>query len=86
MASETTYSRTKAAQTAERITKSNAYKTNTYYFDKDNLFVWYENTRGYLHILKPSIFRMNGRILWYRIKEYLLTKDDTLKEVSLLPE
>lgn len=40
------------------------------------------NTKGYYHIIIPSKVNINGKFAYYQIIDYLLTKDNMLKECS----
>lgn len=55
-----------------------AYKNNQY-----NIY-WFINSKGYLHVLRPSIEKMNGRIINYIIKDFMLTKDNMLQDKGVL--
>ena len=54
------------------------YKNNQY-----NIY-WFINSKGYLHVLRPSIEKMNGRIVNYIIKDFMLTKDNMLQDKGVL--
>ena len=45
-------------------------------------FYFYINTKGYYHIIIPSKVNFNGKFAYYQIVDYLLTKDNMLKECS----
>lgn len=82
MVKQTVYSGTKVVETAYRITGNDGYTTNTYYYNGEFKFVWYENSNGYIHILRPRRVKSCGEILFCGIQEFLLTKKDTLKEIG----
>ena len=49
-----------------------------------NNIYWFINSKGYLHVLRPSIEKMNGRIVNYIIKDFMLTKDNMLQDKGVL--
>lgn len=55
---------------------------NKYYQSAEGNFYFYINTKGYYHIVKPCKINYDGHFSHYEIKDCLLTKDGTLKEVS----
>lgn len=55
------------------------YTPNQVYRNEKHNIYYYINTHGYMHILKASTVRMDGKILYYTIKDYLLTKDNMLE-------
>lgn len=40
---------------------------------------YYINNHGYIHILKPNKITIDGKILYFTIGDYLLTKNNTLQ-------
>lgn len=59
-----------------------AFYINKYYKSCEGAFYWYENSKGYIHIIRPCTVSLNGKISHYTIKDFLLTVDNMLKEVS----
>ena len=59
------------------------YPNQTYKNNKYNIY-WFVNSKGYLHVLRPSIEKMNGRIVNYTIKDFMLTKDNMLQDKGVL--
>lgn len=55
------------------------YTVNQVYKNEKHNIYYYINNHGYMHILKASTMRMDGKILYYTIKDYLLTKDNMLE-------
>ena len=59
------------------------YTNHTYKNNQYNIY-WFINSKGYLHVLRPSIEKMNGRIVNYIIKDFMLTKDNMLQDKGVL--
>ena len=59
------------------------YPNHTYKNNQYNIY-WFVNSKGYLHVLRPSIEKMNGRIVNYTIKDFMLTKDNMLQDKGVL--
>ena len=59
------------------------YPNQTYKNNQYNIY-WFINSKGYLHVLRPSIEKMNGRIINYIIKDFMLTKDNMLQDKGVL--
>ena len=45
---------------------------------------WFINSKGYLHVLRPSNVTMNGKIIGYAINDYMLTKDNMLDDKGMI--
>ena len=59
-----------------------SYIPNKYYKSAKGNFYYFINTKGYYHIIKPCRMRLDGEISHYEIVDYLLTKDNMLRESS----
>ena len=59
------------------------YSNHTYKNNQYNIY-WFINSKGYLHVLRPATEKMNGRILNYTIKDFMLTKDNMLQDKGVL--
>lgn len=59
-----------------------SYIPNRYYKSAEGGFWFYINTKGYYHIIKPCRVKYDGVFDHYEIVDYLLTKENTLKEIS----
>lgn len=59
-----------------------SYYPNKYYKSAEGNFYYYRNTKGYYHIVRPCRIRYEGEFSHYEIIDYLLTKDNTLKETK----
>ena len=59
-----------------------SYIPNKYYKPAEGKFYFYINTKGYYHIIIPNKVNVNGKFAYYQIVDYLLTKDNMLKECS----
>ena len=59
-----------------------SYIPNKVYKSAEGGFYFYINTKGYYHILKPCRVRYDGEFSHYEITDSLLTKENTLREVS----
>jgi hypothetical protein len=71
----------KALETMEKIMDDvKSWYVNKVYFNSKHNIYWFINKNGYLHILKPESLKMNGKPLHYIIQDYLLTKDNMLKD------
>lgn len=55
------------------------YTPNKVYKNEKHNIYFFVNTYGYMHILKPYAVKMDGRVLYYSIEDYLLTKDNMLQ-------
>lgn len=70
----------KAMATMEKIKNDVvAYIPNKTYKNKIHNIFWFINSHGYMHILRPTSVKMDGKILYYAIEDYLLTKDNMLE-------
>lgn len=58
------------------------YIPNKVYKSAEGEFYFYINTKGYFHILKPCGVKYGEKIIHYEITDYLLTKENTLRETS----
>jgi hypothetical protein len=59
------------------------YPNQTYKNNQYNIY-WFINSKGYLHVLRPATEKLNGRIVNYTIKDFMLTKDNMLKDKGVL--
>ena len=59
-----------------------SYIPNKIYKSAEGDFYFYINTKGYFHILKPCRIKYNGNFSHYEIADYLLTKENSLREIS----
>lgn len=59
-----------------------SYIPNKYYKSVEGEFYYYINTKGYYHIIKPCRVKVDGKFSHYEITDYLLTKDNMLRESS----
>lgn len=59
-----------------------SWYTNKYYKSAEGNFYFYINSKNYFHIVKPCKIKYDGEFSHYEIVDYLLQKDDTLKETS----
>ena len=59
------------------------YPNQTYKNNQYNIY-WFINSKGYLHVLRPSNVTMNGKIIGYAIHDYMLTKDNMLQDKGVL--
>lgn len=48
--------------------------------------LFYVNSKGYLHVLRPSTVKLNGTITGYCLIDYMLTKDNKIQEKSRTKE
>lgn len=55
------------------------YTPNKVYKNEKYSIYYFVNNHGYMHILKPYAVKMDGKILYYAIEDYLLTKDNMLQ-------
>lgn len=75
----------KALETEEKIKGDIlAYYTNKVYKNTNYNIYWFINQRGYLHVLRPSNVKMNGKIIGYAIHDYMLTKDNMLDDKGIV--
>lgn len=58
------------------------YAPNKYYKSAEGNFYFYINIKGFYHIVRPCKIKYDGEFSHYEIVDYLLTKDDTLKETK----
>ena len=73
----------KTQETRNRIMGSrNSYSPNKYYKSAEGNFYFYINTKGYYHIVRPCRIKYDGEFSHYCIMDYLLTKEDTLKQTK----
>lgn len=56
-----------------------AYIPNKVYKNQIHNIFWFINSHGYMHILRPTAVRIDGKILYYAIEDYLLTKDNMME-------
>lgn len=59
------------------------YPNQTYKNNRYNIY-WFINSKGYLHVLRPSNVIMNGKIIGYAINDYMLTKDNMLDDKGMI--
>lgn len=59
-----------------------SYCPNKYYRSAEGNFYFYINTKEFYHIVRPCKIKYDGKFSHYEIVDYLLTKDDTLKEIK----
>ena len=59
------------------------YSNQTYKNNQCNIY-WFVNSKGYLHVLRPSNVTMNGKIIGYAIHDYMLTKDNMLDDKGIV--
>lgn len=72
-----------ALETKQKIIENRyTYTINKVYKNEEHNIYWYINQHGYLHILKPHVMKREGEVLYYYIEDFLLTKENTLKNVS----
>lgn len=65
----------------KRITGNmTSYYVNKYYKSAEGNFYFYINSKGWYHIIKPCRFKYDGEFSHYEIIDYLLTKENTLRE------
>lgn len=69
-----------ALRTVEKI-KGNqtSYYANRIYHNEEFNIYWYENTKGYMHVLKPQ---KNPFTKGIETIDFLITKDNMLKETG----
>src|SRR5574344_2049688 len=72
-------------KTMEKIMDNvrNYYPNQTYKNNQYNIY-WFINSKGYLHVLRPSNVTMNGKIIGYAINDYMLTKDNMLDDKGII--
>lgn len=68
-----------ALSTIEKIMGTTSYIVNGLYKNKEYNIYWFINKKGYMHILMPCNVRLDGKIIYFSIEDYLLTKDNMLK-------
>lgn len=69
-----------AEKIANKIRCTNDYYINTIYKNEENGFYWYENSRGYIHVLKVKpMTAEGGRVVYYAIEDSMLKADGMLK-------
>ena len=72
-------------KTMEKIMdNARSYYTNHTYKNNQYNIYWFINSKGYLHVLRPSNVTMNGKIIGYAIHDYMLTKDNMLDDKGIL--
>ena len=59
------------------------YPNQTYKNNQYNIY-WFVNSKGYLHVLRPSNVTMNGKIIGYAINDFMLTKDNMLDDKGMI--
>ena len=69
-------------ETRDRILGDRSYIPNKVYKSAEGKFYFYINTKGYFHILRPCSIKYDGKFSHYEITDSLLTKENTLREVS----
>lgn len=52
---------------------------NKVYQSKTAKCLFYINNKGYLHILTPGRYTMNGKTAGYTLQDYILTKDNMIQ-------
>ena len=74
-----------ALKTMEKIMGNvrSYYQNQTYKNNQYNIY-WFINSKGYLHVLRPSNVTMNGKIIGYAIHDYMLTKDNMLDDKGIV--
>lgn len=60
-----------------------SWYTNKVYKNSEYNFYWYINSKGYIHVLRPSKVSINGSIIYYSIDDSMLTKNNMLKQTAL---
>lgn len=60
----------------------NCHYTNKYYHTAEGNFYYYINSKGFYHAVKPCRMKVNGVFSHYAISDYLITKDNKIKEIS----
>ena len=74
-----------ALKTMEKIMDNvRSYYPNQIYKNNQYNIYWFINSKGYLHVLRPSNVTMNGKIIGYAIHDYMLTKDNMLDDKGIL--
>ena len=69
-----------ALSTYEKIMDGmRTYTVNQVYKNEKHSIYYYVSSHGYMHVLRPTVVRMSGKILYYAIADYLLTKDNMLQ-------
>ena len=69
-----------ALATKEKIMATiTAYTVNQVYKNHEHNIYWFINSKGYMHVLRPCNVRLDGKIIYYAIEDYLLTKDNMLE-------
>jgi len=72
-----------AHETIDRMTgKRTRFTINKYYKSAEGKFYYYMNQKGYYHIVRPCRIKYDGEFSHFEIVDYLLTKDNNLKETS----
>lgn len=56
-----------------------SYVPNKVYKNEKHNIYYFINSHGYMHVLKPYAIKMSGKIIYYSIEDYLLTKDNMLQ-------
>ena len=59
------------------------YSNHTYKNNQYNIY-WFINSKVHLHVLRPATEKLNGGILNYTIKDFMLTKDNMLQDKGVL--
>ena len=74
-----------ALKTMEKIMGNvRSYYPNQTYKNNQYSIYWFINSKGYLHVLRPSNVTMNGKIIGYAIHDYMLTKDNMLDDKGIV--
>ena len=73
--------RTEAVRT-RIMGKMKDYFPNQIYKSAEGNFYFFINNKGFFHILRPCRVNLNGEFSHVAISDYLLTKDNMLKETS----
>lgn len=70
-----------ALKTYEKIRGNHPISSNQLYQNDNILF--YINTKGYLHVYKPTKYRFMDRV-YYGLNDFLLTTDNMLSDKGIL--
>jgi len=76
-----------ALATYERIQEGHeAIIINKVYESKTANCLFFVNSKGFLHVLRPATVKFNGTITGYCLIDYMLTKDNKIQEKSRTKE
>ena len=67
-------------QTYEKINNNNGYTVNKIYRNTEHNILYYINSKGYMHVLRPCTIGLNGKITGYGLNDLMLTKDNMLQD------